>query len=260
MNDRWTFESRSDDHSPEPAGSNRILRFEAGRSFSAVADEAPVLPLTHVPGLEVPHRISLPTGFESGYAYPLIVWLHDDGCDEDEIDEILPRISERNYLAVAMQGNIARPTGRGWSTADDLLPKILEDLGELVAGVEEQYRIHSDRIYLAGFGTGGSLAWELLLRQPRPWAGAICLSGQFPQMDHPLAMFRELQQRRLLLSTGLDGDSQRVAELVNSGRLMYSAGLEVGTRIYDSGRRLPTDKMLRDVDRWVMDSIATAVR
>jgi phospholipase/carboxylesterase len=259
MNDRLPFESRSDDSPSEPIGLNRILRFEAGTSLRSV-DAVPEFPITELPGVEVPHRICLPEHYEAGYSYPLIVWLHDEGCDADEVDDVLPRISERNYLGVALQGNVVCSIGRGWSSASDRLTQILSNLDDVVAGVEDRFRIHAGRMYLAGFGAGGTLAWEILLRQPKRWAGAICLSGHFPKIDHPLALFRELQQRRLLVSTGLDCPAEQVTDLINSGRLMYSAGLEVGTRMYDTGCKTPTDKMLRDVDRWVMDSIATAVR
>lgn len=259
MNDRRPFESRSDDYSSEPTGINRILRFEAGTSVSVV-DAVWEFPIAQLSDVETPHRLCLPEGFEPSYSYPLIVWLHDDGCDMEEVVDILPRISERNYLGVALQGNVLCPVGRAWSTSDERISQILNNLEEVVTATEERFRIHEDRVYLAGFGSGGTLAWEILLRQPQCWAGAISLSGQFPKMNHPLALFRELQQRRLLVSTALDCPTAQVNDLINSGRLMYSAGLEVGTRVYDRGSKSPTDKMLRDVDRWVMDSVATAIR
>ncbi len=259
MNDRLPFESRSDDYSSQPVHTNRILRFEPGVS-PAFADVAPLFPPTELPDVEIAHRICLPEGYTPGYSYPLLVWLHGDGGSAEEIDEILPRISERNYIAVAVQGNVAQENGHAWSVAEDRLSALLSDVRDLTAAMQDRFRIHSDRVYLAGFGTGGTLAWEILLRQPSEWTGAICLSGRFPEMKHPLAMFRQLQQRRLLVSTGLDRPAQNVNDLVNSGRLMYSAGMEVGTRLYERGCQSPTDKMLRDVDRWVMDSIATAIR
>ena len=260
MHDRSPFHPSGDDQSPERLITNRILRFESG-AMLAVAEAPPACPLpVQFPTLDFPHRICLPEGYEPGYAYPLLVWLHDDGADERELDDVLPRISNRNYLGVSLRGNLTQEPGSGWTTADAALLSIIDDVHKLVAAAEDRFLIHADRVYLAGHGTGGTLAWEILLRQPSQWAGAICLSADFPQIDHPLAMFRHLQRRRLLLSTGLDRPAAQVKQLIGAGRLMYSAGLEVGTRIYDSGRRGPSDKMLRDVDRWVMDSIATAVR
>jgi phospholipase/carboxylesterase len=260
MTDRWDSDYRPEDFAPRPTAANRILRFES-KSALAVAEAAPrVAPVTQFDHLDVPHRIYVPEGYEPAYAYPLIVWFHDDGADEHDVDDVLPRISERNYLGVALRGNVFRSVRFGWSTADDRLSEILCDLHDVVDAVSEHFAIHPQRKYLAGFGAGGTLAWEVLLREPSAWTGAMCLSATFPKISHPLSMFRELQERRLLLSAGLDGPSTFVAELVNAGRLMYSAGMQVGTRIYDAGAAAPTDKMLRDVDRWVMDSIATAVQ
>jgi phospholipase/carboxylesterase len=256
MNERRHSEFRFDDFSPKPTSVNRLFRIDAGPPM-AFAEPDVVSELSHV---DVPHRIRLPEGYEPGYAYPLIVWFHDDGADELELDNVLPRISDRNYIGVALRGNVFRSVRFGWSTADDRLPRILDDLHQLVDAAADRYSIHPQRRYLAGFGSGGTLAWEILLSQPSLWTGAMCLSASFPKIQHPLAMFRELQQRRLLLSVGLDGPPAQVVDLVNAGRLMYSAGLQVGTRVYDSGATAPTDKMLRDLDRWVMDAIATAIR
>lgn len=260
MTYRWDSEYHSDEQFQPSSPTNRIWRFEAGTSL-AIADETSLefLP-TQLDHIDVPHHLCLPEGYEPGYSYPLIVWLHDDGADAEEIDTILPRISERNYIGLALQGNVAKALRYGWSSTEEHLPRILSQLNEIVEAVTERFAIHPHRKYLAGFGTGGTLAWEILLRQPMHWSGAICLSGDFPQIAHPLAMFRELQQRRLLVSTGIDCPPEQVTKLINAGRLMYSAGVQVGTRIYDAGRSVPTDKMLRDVDRWIMDCISTAIR
>ena len=51
-----------------------------------------------------PHIVVSPIHYESGYAYPLIVWLHDAGKSEQEIVEVAPKISSRNYVAVAPRG------------------------------------------------------------------------------------------------------------------------------------------------------------
>jgi phospholipase/carboxylesterase len=261
MNDQYHFDFPWDDLSAgNTHGVNRILRFEPGNAVT-VAEEIfdPALE-TQFEGVETPHRLCLPEGYTPGYAYPLIVWFHDDGGDEDDVADVMPRISERNYIGLALRGNVLRTMGHGWTTAGERWARLALDLDNLILAAQERYRIHADRMYVAGAGTGGSLAWEALLRQPMRWAGAICLSGSFPSFPHPLANFRQLHERRLLLSTGVSSRADGVAKLIDSGRLMYSAGVQVGTRMYDGEASAPTDKMLRDVDHWVMDSIATAVR
>ena len=259
MSNRRHSEFRFDDSGSQPSAENRIWRFESGTAL-AVAEAPPDVSATRLAEVAAPHRLWLPDGYEPAYAYPLIVWLHEDGGDEFELDEMMPRISERNYIGVSLRGNVMRSVRFGWSTAEDRLTEVLAQLQEVVDGLADWFPIHPSRKYLAGFGAGGTLAWEILLRQPSNWTGAMCLSGRYPRIDHPLAMFRQLQQRRLLLSAGLDAPSPFVRDLVEAGRLMYSAGIQVGTRIYDSGSQTPTDKMLRDVDHWVMENIATAVR
>ncbi|MDZ4683952.1 MAG: hypothetical protein SH850_02610, partial [Planctomycetaceae bacterium] len=100
----------------------------------------------------------------------------------------------------------------------------------------------------------------LLLQRPEAFAGAACLGGEFPHLAHPLAKFRGLRGRRVLLATSLDCPNVKITDLVNSGRLLYSAGVQVGTRIYQQPGGVPTPKMLRDLDAWLMDGIASAVR
>lgn len=259
MQNRLPSNFRSFGSSQEPAAVNRILRVEPGVMTELEEQPIDITPPTQLDSVSAVHKICLPEGYEPSYAYPLLVWFHDEAGDEQEIDDVMPRISERNYIGVALRGNMVRPLRFGWSNTQDRLPQLLSDLNDLVDGLEQEFRIHRNRVYLTGFGAGGTLAWEVLLRQPSQWAGAICLSGRFPQIEHPLAMFRELQRRRLLLSSGWDRPASQVAELVNAGRLMYSAGVQVGTRMYDQSLTAPTDRMLRDIDHWVMDSIATAI-
>ena len=50
------------------------------------------------------HASFAPQHYESGYSYPLLVWLHGPGCDERQLLRIMPQISMRNYVAIAPRG------------------------------------------------------------------------------------------------------------------------------------------------------------
>lgn len=210
--------------------------------------------------IDEPHAIALPSVYEHGYAYPLIVWFHDDGGNEEDIFDALPMISDRNYLALALRGNLpGRDGGARWATALDGPLAAARRVEEAVAEMQRQFHVHPQRIYLAGVGSGGTTALEVLLDHPEVFVGAACLCGEFPAVENPLARFRGLRGRRILLSTTLDCPDVKVVDLVVSGRLLYTAGMQVGTRIYQQSGETARAKMFRDVDRWIMDGIASAV-
>ncbi len=209
--------------------------------------------------IDEPHAIALPDVYEPGYNYPLIVWFHGNGQTEDEIFDVLPQISERNYLAVAVRGNLPEDSGARWATSVGGTLEVARKVEEVVRGMQEKFSINPQRIYLAGMGAGGTTALEVFLERPDAFAGAACLCGEFPSIETPLARFRGLRGRRLLLSTTFSCPDVKVIDLVNNGRMLYAAGLQVGTRIYQQSGDAATTKMFRDVDHWIMDGIQTAL-
>jgi phospholipase/carboxylesterase len=210
--------------------------------------------------VDEPHAIALPETYEPGYAYPLIVWLHSDGGSEEELFEVLPQISDRNYLGVAIRGNLSLEEGAHWSTAAAGAAPLAELIDQAVENLSRQLSFHRERVYLVGVGGGGSTALELLLEHPDRYAGAACLCGEFPALEHPLVNFRGLHGRRTLLATALDCAEVKIADLIAAGRLLYMAGVQVGTRVYQQGGDRPSGKMLRDLDHWIMDGIASAAK
>ncbi|MBI1347497.1 hypothetical protein GC163_14555 [bacterium] len=209
--------------------------------------------------VDEPHAIALPDVYEQGYSYPLIVWFHEAGGNEEDIFRILPEISERNYLAISIRGDREVNGGFEWTTGIGVAA-LAEKLEAAIERLAEKFSINRDRVYLAGMGSGGTLAMELLLEKPEAFTGAASLNGTFPQLAQPLAHFRGLRGRRALLTTSNESTDVKVADLVAAGRLLYSAGMEVGTRIYQSQGPVTYRKMLREIDHWIMSGIRSAVR
>ena len=85
-------------------------------------------PFLHRPTTDRPHAIHLPEHYEAGYAYPLVVWFHGDGFDETEVSTVMPNISERNFIGLALRGNLACGEGFSWSTSGEELQKLLSDV------------------------------------------------------------------------------------------------------------------------------------
>jgi len=206
-----------------------------------------------------PYSVHLPDHYEAGYAYPLVVWFHGDGSTETEVSSVMPNISERNFIGLALRGDLVLESGYGWSDSEESRGKLLADVESLVRMMRRQYHIHSERIYLAGFGSGASAAMELILQRPEWFGGAACLCGSFRELRVPSYRFRDLRNKRVLLATSANNRSAGVRDLVDTGRLLYSSGMQIGTRVYQEAGTSPTRKMLSDVNHWLMDDICSAL-
>src|SRR5689334_12243455 len=73
------------------------------------ASDAPVgsqIESGHYAAIRGSHPTALfgPLHYEPNYAYPLLVWLHGAGDDESQLKRIMPLVSLRNYVGVAIRG------------------------------------------------------------------------------------------------------------------------------------------------------------
>ena len=213
----------------------------------------PSSPAESLPG----HRsVFAPLHYESGYAYPLLVWLHGPASDESQLMRIMPHISMRNYVAIAPRGteSAASEDGCCWSQE----PGKIQVADELVeTGIEwarQHYSIASTRVFLAGFGDGGTMALRLALRRPRRFAGAVSICGGMPVGDGPLRKFHEARKRPLLILSGRQSGAYPETQLCRDLRLLYSAGIDVTLRLHPGQDEL-TSGMLADMDRWLMERV-----
>ena len=135
--------------------------------------------------------VHLPPHYEPNYAYPLIVWLHDAEWTARELLDLMPRISPQNYLGLAVEG--LTPTNRFASGSMsptgslDPLDALLETLKDVVPQMRREFHVHSERIYLAGFGDQASVALRMLLRRPEWFAGALAFGDRNTKLETALA-------------------------------------------------------------------------
>lgn len=216
-------------------------------------------PFLHRPTTDRPHSIQLPIHYESRYAYPLLVWFHGDGSSEAQLSSVLPGISDRNHIGLSLRGNVASGEGFAWNTTGEQLDRLMDDVESLVRMMRRKYHIHSERIYLAGFGSGAEAALEVILRRPEWFGGAACLCGSFSRFQLPAIRYDELQNKRVLLATCGNNPSNQVRDVVATGRLLYSSGVQIGTRFYQSSDSAPSDKMLCDLNHWLMDDVCSVM-
>lgn len=208
----------------------------------------------------LPVRTFLPTGYEPKYAYPLLVFFHGHGGCEEQVLRLAPRLSRRNYICISLRGPQIlgpRPDGRPGYTwgADGQCDAQIEDyVLRAMEQTRRNYHVHSERIYLAGFCEGATLAYRLGLQFPERFAGIISLNGAMPRGGGPLLRLPEARQLRVLIGHGIANAVLPLAMAKQDYRLLYTAGLDVQMNTYPATHRLHPD-MLRDINRWIIDAI-----
>ena len=216
-----------------------------------------------------PHILFSPMHYEPKYAYPLLVWLHGTGGDERQLMQIMPLISTRNYVAVAPRGlpieqPVVSPTldlsvsailhrpkeQNDWILAEDNLTAIEQRIFDCIAIAQERCNIANHRIFIAGFGTGGTVALRLATLFPECFAGVAAFGGEIPTESRIFPSWQMTQSPSFFL--GIDEAAPDHACRVME--LFHTAGLIAEVREYPGTESL-TPLMLQDLNRWMMQIV-----
>lgn len=203
------------------------------------------------------HRFFLPVHYTPSYRYPLLVWFHHNGFNENQIDSVMPHISVRNYVGIGIRGNRSADTQGhrfDWHDSPASIAAAQESIYEAVDEAFRRFNIHPSRIVLAGYRDGGTMAQRIALRNPKRIAGVVSLGGRIPQEG--LRNYCELRQRRfpMLWQWGQENQLYTQENLKTDCRLAMTIGADVEIRQYPGEDEMAT-AVLRDVDDWLMRRI-----
>jgi phospholipase/carboxylesterase len=223
-----------------------------------------VATLTHprVFGTEAaPHATFSPMHYEAGYAYPLVIWLHGPQGTERELKQVMPLVSMRNYVAAAPRGTRSDRMQRGtfhWQQSCDGIEEAEARIFDCIAVAQRRFHIHSERIFLAGYRCGGTMALRVAWNNPGRFAGVATLGGPLPTELRPLRCVNQLRQVPCFLATSQRSRHYPEQLVCRDLRLLHAAGCMVALRHYPCGDELTT-AMLSDLDRWTMEQVCGAV-
>jgi phospholipase/carboxylesterase len=198
-----------------------------------------------------------PERYEPRYDYPLIVWLHSCNSNEHELSQLMPNLSMQNYVACAPRGTRATdPCGKQfqWGTSAASTAIAEESVFEAIDVASSQFSIARDKIFLAGFGGGASMAWRIGLRYPDYFAGVVNVCGQFPTQNQPLAKLALARHLPALWMYGEESSRSGVDHICETLPVLHSARLSVHMRQYPCGDELLTN-MLSDMNSWLMERV-----
>jgi phospholipase/carboxylesterase len=166
----------------------------------------------------------------------------------------MPLVSTRNYVAVGTRGTLASrtvPEAFDWSQSSRHIALAEQRVFAAVATARRWMNVAPDRVFLAGYGAGGTMALRIGLNQPRAFAGALSIGGPFPNTHRPLSRLHEVRELKIFLTTARDSQQYPEADVCRHLRLFHAAGMSVDLRQYPCGDELTTN-MLSDMDRWIM--------
>ena len=207
-----------------------------------------------------PYASFAPIHYESGYAYPLVIWLHSAEGDERQLPKVMPLVSMRNYVAAAPRGPCIGHGSRetpSWTQSAAKIADAEENVFHCIEAMQARFHINPRRIFVVGFGSGGTMAVRIAWNHPQRFAGVASIGGPLPRGHRPLRNVNDLRKLPLLLSTGRQSRSYDEQHVCRDLQLLHTAGLTVALRQYPCGDDLRTT-MLSDLDRWMMAIVCGA--
>jgi predicted peptidase len=163
-------------------------------------------------GKEMPYRIYVPRSYDPKVGAPLIVALHGYGGNQnyffDSVKELPALCEQYGFIFAAPMGFAtdgwygaplsipgAAPRSGGGSTPTPGLSPDEEthyralseqDVQNVLAIVNHEYKIDSGRTYLMGHSMGGFGTWWLGQKYADTWAAIAPMSGVLPNVDYQL--------------------------------------------------------------------------
>lgn len=203
----------------------------------------------------------VPMHYEANYRYPLIVWLHSDGFNENQVSHVMPHVSSRNYLATGIRASLAADASGhrfAWGSSDAAMESAKRCVLEAINRAAEQYSVHAERIILAGYHEGGSMATQIAMQHPEMFAAAVSLGGQFETDVLSQEDRQRLRNRRLpmLWQQSIQSDRFSQNRLVKEIEMAGSIGAQLEIRHYRNDDEMNT-AVLSDLDRWIMNHVVS---
>ena len=239
---------------------NRLSAFGSSEppvsSPHAASETLPALP--HLSRcVDHPRRFFLPTRYEVNYRYPLIVWLHSDGFNENQIAQVMPHISLQNYIGAGIRGSRSiDPAGHrfDWTNQAASVARCEDAIWRAIDDAEERYSVHSDRIFLAGYGAGATMAQRVSLRHPGAFAGSVALGGRFPRGGGVLSNLEAARRLKRFWAVAIGNPHLPPTDFDQDMALASAARLRMDVRRYTVADEMVRE-ILSDVNAWIMERV-----
>jgi len=146
----------------------------------SAANEGPTNIFFAGPGRPSPAAVlAPPLGYSSKKAYPMVLFIPDEGLDPEVILAQVPQFlgdHTDDYIAVGTRADIAGAFYQPGSRR--------AQFRSLVRNLRKRLHTNTNRLYLLGVGTGADAAWIAAMRHPDLFAGVVAING-YPNVPYP---------------------------------------------------------------------------
>jgi phospholipase/carboxylesterase len=192
----------------------------------------------------------------------MVIWLHSDSSSEYELDCIMPHLSLRNYVAIAIRGTQVAPCCDRrfhWAQSPTAMMVAEELVLQTIAATSAEFSINRNKVFIAGHGFGGTLAQWLGLRNSQLLAGVVSIDGGFPRGSKSLIRWKLARKLPVLFMYGDQSELCDTDEVCRSLRHAYSAGLQYRFAQFSAADELDT-AMAEAANRFMMDVVVGQCR
>jgi predicted esterase len=167
-----------------------------------------------------PYRVFVPSSYDGGRRFPLVIALHGMGGDENSYFDyysngLFKQEAERHGYIVAC------PKGR--SPASMYIGDAERDVLDVIAEMMRAYRIDPDRVYLTGHSMGGYGTLTVAMNHPELFAAIAPVAGG---VMSPPSLSKIARIPQLLVH----GDADRTVPVERS-RIIVETGKKLGAEI-----------------------------
>lgn len=115
---------------------------------------------------------SVPDDYNPKKSFPLIVCLHGTGSNSVTFHDLFkPVTNDMGFVLLTPQGSKMTEENFGWTWGENADQSILNSIDF----IRKTVNINISQIYILGFSSGGSLAWNIGLKYPHNFAGIVPL-------------------------------------------------------------------------------------
>ncbi len=201
-----------------------------------------------------PHSLFIPSGYEKNYSYPLVVYLHDEQQNESMIHQVMSQISYQNYVGASFASPLSPGLKCSWGQCEDVIELSDLALAQCITAVKRRLNINADKVFLAGTGAGGTMAFRLALQNPSLVAGVISINGDLPKALTPFAQLKAARNVPIFWAHYRDSTVFPEASLCSNLSLLHTGGFSITLRQYPNDN-VGCRQVFSDSNKWIMEQV-----